>query len=213
MTRRGSTRMNFWDAGLTIVNNNANKNMKTQYKVLTVLPCVALLLASMAFVSTRAADTNENAGQFSATDYKFAREAATGGMLEVNLGHIAATNSQNTAVQQFAQRMVNDHGKAGLDLAAIAARKGATLPAEVTARQQKEIDRLAKMSGAEFDRSYVAFMVRCHKMDERLFKRESESGQDTELKTFATNTLVTVQDHLKMADDLEGTLKHAPVSE
>jgi putative membrane protein len=183
--------------------------MKTNYhKTFRVLPCVALMIAQFALISTYAADTEENRGQLSASDYKFAKEAACGGMLEVNLGNMAASNSKNAAVQQFGQRMANDHGKAGQDLAQIASRKGATLPTQLTGKHQKEVDRLAKLSGPDFDRAYVSLMVKCHKADEKAFKQASEDVQDPDLKAFATTTLTMVQDHLKMAEDLNESIKH-----
>lgn len=93
------------------------------------MPClVALFLVQAGVMTTYAADTTDNPGQFSSGDYKFAKEAARGGMLEVNLGNVAAANSRNAAVQQFGQRMVKDHGQAGQDLQAIASRKAPPCP-------------------------------------------------------------------------------------
>jgi putative membrane protein len=186
--------------------NRTGKNMKTNLKQLLALP-LAVLMTQFA-TAVYAADANDNPGQLTASDYKFAKEAARGGMFEVNLGNVAQSNSKNTAVQQFGQQMVTDHGKAGQELEAIASRKGATLPAELTSHQQKEIDKLSKLTGPEFDKEYVSLMVKAHKMDERAFKKASEDVQDGDLKAFAANTLTVVQNHLKMAEDLEQTTKN-----
>jgi putative membrane protein len=172
-----------------------------------VLPWVALLVAQAVFVSAFAADTSENKGQLSSSDYRFAKEAARGGMFEVQLGNIAASNSRNASVQQFGQKMVADHGKAGQELSQIATRKGATLPSDLSAKEQREVDRLQKLNGAEFDKAYMASMVRAHKADEKAFKKASEEVQDPDLKAFAANTLMIVQSHLKMAEDLENSVK------
>src|SRR3954469_2885274 len=96
-----------------------------------MLLCACLLQASVAALS--AGDTtyrNENRGQFSASDYKFAREAALGGQMEVELGRIASQKGVNPSVQQFGQRMVTDHSKAGDKLKEIASKNGAMLPSE-----------------------------------------------------------------------------------
>ena len=90
--------------------------------------------------------------------------------------------------------MVTDHGKAGQALAQIASRKGAMLPAQPTAAQQKEISRLAKLSGYEFDKAYVALMVKDHKADAKEFKRASENVPDLDLKAFAASTLLIVEE-------------------
>jgi hypothetical protein len=39
-----------------------------------------------------------------------------------------------------------------------------------------------------------------------LFQREASGGQDGTLKNFATSTLPTLQDHLKMAKDMLKTV-------
>jgi putative membrane protein len=181
--------------------------MKTNYRsTLQVMPCLAMMITLFTFVSARAADATDNRGQLSASDYKFAKTAACGGTFEVNLGNMAASNSKNTAVQQFGKQMVEDHGKAGQQLAQIAQSKGATLPTELTAKQQKEVDKLTAMTGTQFDKAYISLMVKCHKMDEKEFKKASEDAQDADLKGFAANTLTVVQGHLKMAEDIDHNL-------
>src|SRR4051812_43339938 len=54
----------------------------------------------------------------------FVTHAALDGMTEVQLGKIALNNSQNATIRQFAQRMVQVHGKSTAELGSIAKRKG-----------------------------------------------------------------------------------------
>jgi putative membrane protein len=51
--------------------------------------------------------------------------------------------------------MVTDHGKANQHLQQIMTTEGATLPTELTASQEREIDRLSKLSGVDFDKAYI----------------------------------------------------------
>jgi putative membrane protein len=83
----------------------------------------------------------------------------------------------------------------------VAQSKGVTLPAGVTKAQQKDIDKLSKMTGAGFDQAYMKMMVKDHKKDVAEFKKESKSGKDADVKSFAGTTLPTLEDHLKMAQD------------
>ena len=176
------------------------------------VPAAAFVAVQLALGSAQAADTPDNRGQFKSSDYKFAKAAACGGMMEVNLGKIAAERSTNGAVQQFGQRMMRDHGKAGEDLQQIATRYGATLPSEPSSGQQKEIDKLNRLSSAEFDKAYINLMVKDHKEDAKEFKKASEDVKNSDLKSFAAATFVIVQDHLKMAVDLEQDLKQKMAS-
>jgi len=45
-------------------------------------------------------------------------------------------------------------------------------------------------------------MVKDHEEAVALFEKESKSGSDADLKSFAGKTLPTLQDHLKMAKAL-----------
>ena len=146
-------------------------------------------------------------GQLSSGDYKFAATAAEGGQMEVDLGNLAAQKASNPQVQQFARQMVQDHSKANDQLKAIAAKNDATLPTE-SEKGQKEIDRLNKLSGADFDKTYMNMMVRDHKTDLREFQHESNSSDNTELRTFAGQTATVIQDHLNMAENIVGQLKN-----
>jgi len=172
------------------------------------MQCVALAATQLALVAAYGGDVAEDRGRLSAADFKFAREAASGGLTEVTLGQLAAEKSTNPEVQQFGKRMVTDHGKANQDLRQIAIKNGATLPAEPLPMHQKEIDRLGKLSGAEFDKAYVALMVRDHKADVKEFKKASENAQDADLKAFAARTLAVIQEHLNMAENLEAIIRH-----
>jgi putative membrane protein len=74
---------------------------------------------------------------------------------------------------------------------------------------------LSKLSGGAFDRAYARDMVQDHIHDVAAFKQEANYGKDPAIKAFASATLPTLTDHLKMARDMKlavtGTAK-APAS-
>lgn len=140
----------------------------------------------------------------SAADSKFVTEAAQGGMAEVELGRLATEKAQSDDVKKFGQRMVDDHTKANDQLKQIAAQKNVTLPSDVGSKNRAEIDRLSKLSGADFDRAYMRMMVRDHRKDVSEFQKEANSGKDSDIKNFASSTLPTLQDHLKEAQSIAG---------
>jgi predicted outer membrane protein len=71
-------------------------------------------------------------------------------------------------------------------------------------KHQAVMDRLSKLSGAEFDREYMRAMVKDHSDAVEMFQRESTRGKDAEVKAWATSTLPTIQEHLRLARELEG---------
>ncbi len=63
-------------------------------------------------------------------------------------------------------------------------------------------DALSKLSGAAFDRAYARDMVKDHEQDVADFSKEASGGQKPALKDFASQTLPTLQDHLKQAKEM-----------
>ena len=142
------------------------------------------------------------ASSLSGRDKAFVKEAAVGGLAEVQLGRLAAERASNPDVKQFGQRMVDDHGKANDKLMAIAKQKNIDVPTELTGKPASEYQKLSKLSGSDFDREYVKLMLDDHKKDVSEFRKQSSSAQDPDLKAFATEALPTLESHLSMVQKL-----------
>jgi putative membrane protein len=143
------------------------------------------------------AKTNDSARTM--TDAEFTKAAAQGGMAEVKLGELAEQKAANQAVKDFGQRMVKDHTQADQNLKTAAANENISLPTEMSSKDQATYDRLSKLSGPSFDRAYTRDMVRDHEADVAAFRHEASSGKDATIKSFASQTLPTLEDHLKQA--------------
>lgn len=137
-------------------------------------------------------------------DEHFVMEAASGGMAEVALGKLAADKASSAKVKDFGQRMVTDHGKANDELKSLASSKNINLPNSMDAKHQATYDRLSKLSGAAFDRAYMADMLADHQKDVAAFRKEAQSGKDSEIKAWAAKTLPTLEEHLKLAQSAKG---------
>lgn len=150
--------------------------------------------------------TGEQTGMsnMAAADRNFLMDAAMGGMMEVELGRLAAQQGASDAVKQFGQRMVDDHSKANQELMNLAQGKGITLPTTMDEKHHKDMTKLSSLSGADFDREYVKMMVSDHRKDVSEFEKESTRGTDADLREFASKTLPTLQEHLKLAEALPG---------
>lgn len=140
-------------------------------------------------------------------DKDFSTKAAQGGLLEVMLGELAATNASNTAVKSLGAMMVKDHSKANDELKNWAATVGYTLPNKLDAEKQKIYDDLKNKKGQEFDRSYTDLMVKDHKEDIADFKKEATSGSEPSLKEFASKTISTLEHHLKYSEEAKNLVK------
>jgi putative membrane protein len=143
-------------------------------------------------------------------DRGFLQDAASDGLAEVLLGQLAQQRAASPEVRQFGERMVADHTKANDALKALAQARGLQLPDRPTAAQQRMHDGMAKLQGDVFDRLYMAHMAGDHRKAVSLFQKQAKSGDDAGLKSFAEQTLPTLQDHLKTASALHDRLKQTP---
>jgi putative membrane protein len=132
----------------------------------------------------------------------FVKEAAEGSATEVALGKLAQEKGSSDAVKQFGKRMVDDHSKATEELKQAAAMAQIEVPSETPKKARKAQDKLSKLSGADFDRAYTKMMVSDHKGDVKAFEREARNGAVPAVKNFAAKTLPTLQEHLKLAEEL-----------
>jgi len=138
-------------------------------------------------------------------DTHFVKEAADGGLAEVELGKLAADKASSDAVKQFGQKMVDDHSKANDQLKQLASQKQIDLPQEPSAKHKAMMARLQKLSGADFDKAYVSEMLKDHQHDVSAFQQESSSAADPDIKNFASQTLPTLQEHLKQVQSLSSS--------
>lgn len=140
-------------------------------------------------------------------DQDFMTKVAQGSMAEASLGQMASSKATNPDVKTFADRMVTDHTKLNDELKQLAQTKGVTLPADVDQASKDAADKLSKESGKEFDKSYIGAMVTGHEKVVAAFEKEAKDGKDPDLKTWVTNSLPTIKDHLKMAKETKSKLK------
>ncbi|HYZ83627.1 MAG TPA: DUF4142 domain-containing protein [Bryobacteraceae bacterium] len=141
-------------------------------------------------------------------DRKFMTQAAEGGLAEVALARMAQQKAESEAVKELARQIEQDHTKANAELKRIADMRNVQIPTEPpsTGNHKQVMDRLEKLSGAAFDKAYVRDMVKEHEKDIKMFEREANSGMDTELKTFASNTLPDLRKHLQMAQSAQSSV-------
>lgn len=159
------------------------------------------LIAGCAFAQDKM-DKMDHSKMSMSADSTFAMKAASGGLTEVTLGKMATEKASSQSVKDFGQKMVDDHTKANDELKSIASSKNMTLPTSPNAKDQATIDKMSKLSGKDFDKAYVKDMVMDHKTDITLFQKEANSGTDPDVKSFASKTLPTLQEHQKMINDI-----------
>jgi putative membrane protein len=167
-----------------------------------IVPVAAVLIFAGAIVITKSVQSSRE--KFS--DAEFVAKAALGGRAEVQLGQLAAQKGESEAVRNFGQRMASDHAKANQKLEQAAASENMALPQGLDKDAQETFDKLSKLSGPAFDRSYARDMVKDHKQDVSEFQKEAQNGKNETIRTVAADTLPILQDHLKEARAMDDSV-------
>lgn len=141
----------------------------------------------------------------SSSAQSFVNHAAAIGQAEVALGQLALQKSSDAEVKEFAQHMVHDHTAANDKLKSIAANDNLKVPTKLDSEHEKLRTRLSAMEGKDFDRAYAKAMNDGHAKAIKLFQSAANSKSlPADLKTFASTTLPTLEQHKKMATSLNG---------
>lgn len=135
-------------------------------------------------------------------DKTFLRKATEGGLAEVQLGKLAAEKGASDDVKGFGQKMVDDHTKLNEKIAPIADSMGVMLPTHLNKEDQAEYNKLSALSGDEFDKEYIALMVKDHHEDLRDFRVEANSTTDPTLRQAVTDGAEVIHDHMVMIDKI-----------
>jgi len=149
------------------------------------------------------ATSSGNAADQKEDDAEFMVEAASGGMMEVQVANLALQKATSTQVKEFAQIMIKDHGKANGELKSLAASKNITLPTALIDKHQKIVNDLQDKTGKDFDEAYIDRMKGAHKDDVDKFEEAAQQAGDPDVKAFAAKTLPTLRSHLQHVDRLD----------
>ncbi len=135
-------------------------------------------------------------------DRMFLRKATEGRLAEIEMGKLATQKSSSEEVKTFGQKMAEDHGRLNEEMAEIADSLGVKLSKQLSKADHIEYDRLNQLSGDEFDREYITWMVKSHREDLREFRIASNTAGEPDLMTTAYQGARMIHQHMVAADKL-----------
>ncbi len=136
-----------------------------------------------------------------APDQDFAAQVYQANVDEIREARLALSDSRNSAVDGFAQMMIDDHSTANVELAAAARRAGIPLPQdEGPAPPDPHMTRLSDAAaGGDFNQRYFSEQVGEHEQALALLRTEADKGSSPEMRAFAEQLVPIVQRHLDEA--------------
>lgn len=155
------------------------------------------------------ASASASSAKLSSSEETLIKQLAEANLAEINAGKLAQDKAQSNEVKTFAKKMVDDHSKALDDLKQLAKSKGVTLPTEPNKQQMAMQEKLQGLSTEKFDKQYMKQAgERAQRQTHQLLKK-AEKAEDTDLKNYASKTIVAVAGHQQMAKETERSLKGA----
>jgi len=146
------------------------------------------------------------------TDAQIAAIVVAANTVDIEAGKLAQSKTGNEKVKQFAETMITDHTAVNKAAVALVTRLGVT-PEEsetsrgLTASGEQTRARLSNLSGAEFDREYIANEVAYHKLViDAVDKTLIPNAQNAELKATLVNVRPALVAHLEHAEHLQAEL-------
>lgn len=135
----------------------------------------------------------------------FVTLAAQSDMLEIDSSKLALQKSDSAKTKAFAQKMIDDHTATSTELKGLlsSGKMSISAPTVLDKTHQAKLDKLTKLQSKDFTKQYDDMQISAHKDAVSLFERYSKDGDNPDLKAFAGKTLPKLQEHLKMAQDLE----------
>jgi len=165
---------------------------------------ILLTTCCLALAALPALAAKESAAKTAMTDQQFIDLAAQTDMVEANLGQLAQTAGDAQSVKDYAQTLVTDHTSDYHQISDIARQANLSVPSAIDAEHNKAmIDPFQKLKGKAFDHHYIADMIAGHTKAIAVYKKEAADAQNPALKSYAEQTLPTLEKHLSAAKDLE----------
>jgi len=178
--------------------------MKIYQNRIWALALVALLALSCE--SKKNTDSNEaaeeaNDDKFQSRntekDADFVMNAIESNLAEVELAQLAARKSNNTEVKSVAQFLETEHNKVLTELRDVAAKRVISVPSSVNDASRRKIEDLSKEEDIkDFNKDWCKEMVDKHEASIEKFENAMNETKDAELKTWISQTLPHLREHL-----------------
>lgn len=139
-------------------------------------------------------------------DKQFILEAADDALFQVNAGQVAASGATQKSVRDYGEQMTTDHTRVGQELQKLAAARQVQLPTTLSDERQQQLDSLAMQTGVGLDTLYLNQMVEIQARVVHMMEIEGTSGNDFELKQWASNRLPTVRQFEERAKAMRDSL-------
>ncbi len=127
-------------------------------------------------------------------------EASSGNVYESMLADTAYDKASMEEVRSLAENLKKMHLQMNSELLVLASQKQITIPADITMAQKRDMNRISKRKGLDFDKDFVKHLRNKHEDQIDFYIELMEETKDPEIKQFARHSLTQVQMHMEMIE-------------
>jgi putative membrane protein len=157
-----------------------------------------LIAATSAVIDTTLA-VGARAESASAFELSYLYQATEGQQAEVALGRMAVQKASRDEIKQFGALILQDHLRASGELGKLTSQEGIREIGELSMPHQRIQRMLSQLSGKEFDKAYMAFMVQDHIKLIGDWEQRAPTLADHRIKHWVAGLLPVLKDHLVQA--------------
>ena len=159
----------------------------------------ALTLALSSTTSIRAQEKND-------ADAEFLTKVVPSIAASVRIIDYEVKNTSDARVREFAQRVLEQHAGSVKTASEHARRLNIAVDTDAENGSKEMIDTMSKLKGPQLDVAFLEWLSHIHH-DTTLFENEVKNGADSQLKTYAKNSITAGNEHLREARELVAGLK------
>lgn len=145
----------------------------------------------------------------SSFDRRFLKSAAAALEEETQFAELGMTKAVKAEVKAYAKMVVADHARSSEKLAKLAASKAAQTPTVRRSSSSSRFKKLAETQGTDFDNKFLTIMVSEHGEGVRDFEEAFNIARDEDVRAFAGEMRLVMNDHLRTASKLNPILNTA----
>ena len=168
-------------------------------------PALFIAALALAFGSTAHAQAPNDA--------EIAAIVVAANAVDIDAGKLAQQKGSSKAVRDFGQRMVTDHTGVNEQAGALVKKLGVTPQDNATSKSLRDggkatMDKLTKLSGAQFDKAYVDNEVAYHQaVLDTIDKTLIPNAKNAELKSLIVKVRPAIDAHLQHAKQMQSSMK------
>jgi predicted outer membrane protein len=133
---------------------------------------------------------------------EFLIEAMQDSMAEIQICEMAIEKSDNQHVKEFAQSMIDEHGRMGRELEQLANDKQLDVPRTIRPEQEMTVDEFSSLEGNDFEQRWIQYNIDVHERDVKVFRHYADEEEDADIRDLAKSQCDTLGKHLKMAHEV-----------